>query len=154
MVILGKWKYQTLRTRTFHGLFFVNQRFVWPGFSTDFLSFTYITRIKNEIYLIFVKLKNIGQIKSISYKYRKKFKRPPFSANFASDLKLSGHDQFDKVFVKIWSAVILFFAAVIDYDNFLQNYRNNIPRSTAKNLKTPCPIFPKLWGVNDLNAFL
>ena len=154
MVILGKWKYQILRTRTFHGLFIVNQMFVWPAFSTDFLSLTYITCIKNEIYLIFVKLKNIGQIKCISYKYRKKFKRPSFSANFASDLKHTGHDQFDKVFVKISFAVILLFATVIDYDNFLQNYRNNIRCSTAKNLKTPRLIFPKLWGVNNLNPLL
>ena len=70
--------------------------------------FAHITHINNKIYLIFMKLKNIGQIKWISCKHCKK-------------LKLSENVQFDKEFVKFYFVALLLYQSIIEYDDFFQN---------------------------------
>ena len=61
--MLESWKCRKLQMSTFHGLFRVNQTFVWLVFLSDSLPLACITYINNKIYLAFAKLKNISQLK-------------------------------------------------------------------------------------------
>lgn len=102
--MLESWKCRKLQMSTFHGLFRVNQTFVWLVFLSDSLPLACITYINNKIYLAFAKLKNISQLKwslqSILQKFAKYCKDRHFRVNVASGLKLSGSVQFYEDIVK------------------------------------------------------